>query len=131
MIKDLASGPLRNVKVYSGYYVNGFKFQVVRRDSTTLTNNSGVYVKGSSNMTTELDYYGRLDEIIEVEYPALPIKRIVLFKCSWYDPTPRIGTRVHSNYKLVEVNANRRSIDLNLSFFRYKLVKFSTLNIPR
>ncbi|XP_073152072.1 uncharacterized protein [Henckelia pumila] len=108
MMKDLASGPLRNTRVYSGYYVNGFKFHVSRRDSTTLTNNSGVCVKGSSNISAELDYYGRLDEIIEVEYPALPIKRIVLFKCSWYDPTPRIGTRVHSIYKLVEVNANRR-----------------------
>ncbi|XP_073015896.1 uncharacterized protein [Primulina eburnea] len=108
MMKDFASGPLRNTRVYSGYYVNGFKFHVTRRNSTTLTSNSGVYVKGSSNLTDELDYYGMLDEIIEVEYPALPIKRIVLFKCSWYDPTPRIGTRVHSNYKLVEVYANRR-----------------------
>ncbi|XP_073295278.1 uncharacterized protein [Primulina huaijiensis] len=28
MIKDFASGPLRNTRVYSGYYVNGFKFHV-------------------------------------------------------------------------------------------------------
>lgn len=45
--------------------------------------------------------------IIEVKYPALPIKNIVLFNL-WYDPTPRIGIRVYSNYKLVEVNANKR-----------------------
>lgn len=108
-IKDIAAGPLRNIKVYSAYYVNGYKFQVAQCNSTTVTNNSGVWVKGcSSNTEVEFDYYGTLDEIIEVEYPALPIKRTVLFKCSWYDPTPRTGTRIHSNYNLVQVNANKR-----------------------
>ena len=108
-ILNLASGPLRQIKVYSGFYVNGLKFHVTLRDSRRLTYNSGVCVKGSmDNNNTQYDYYGRLEEIIEVEYPALPIKRCVLFKCSWYDPTPRIGTRIHPNYNLVEVNANKR-----------------------
>ena len=106
---NLASGPLRKIKVYSGFYVNGLKFHVALRDSQRLTYNSGVCVKGSmDNNNTQYDYYGRLEEIIEVEYPALPIKRCVLFKCSWYDPTPRIGTRIHPKYNLVEVNANKR-----------------------
>lgn len=109
MIKDLAAGPLHNIRVYSGYYVNGFKFHVAHRDSNAITYNSGVCVKGSNNNTSsQFDYYGILDEIIEVEYPALPIKRLVMFKCLWYDPTPRTGTRVHSNYNLVEVNATKK-----------------------
>ncbi|XP_073308329.1 uncharacterized protein [Primulina huaijiensis] len=58
MIKDFASGPLRKTRVYSGYYVNGFKFHVARHNSTTSTSNSGVCVKGSINITAELDYYG-------------------------------------------------------------------------
>ncbi|XP_074555688.1 uncharacterized protein LOC141811568 [Curcuma longa] len=108
-IINLASGPLRKIQVYSGYYVNGFKFHVTQRESQRLTFNAGVYVKGSiNNNNSEFDYYGRLEEIIEIEYPALPIKRCVLFKCFWYDPTPRTGTRIHSNYNLVEVNANKR-----------------------
>ena len=107
-IINLASGPLRKIIVYSSYYVNGFKFHVTQRDSRRLTFNSGVCVKGSiNNNNSEFDYYGRLEESIEFEYPALPIKRCVLFKCSWYDPTPRTGTRIHPNYNLVEVNANK------------------------
>ena len=48
-----------------------------------------------------------------MEYPALPIKRVVLFNCHWFDPTPQLGTRTHFHYKLVDVNHTR-------SFNRYE-----------
>ena len=44
---------------------------------------------------------------MELEYPALPIKRIVLFKCSWFDPILNRGTRIHPQYKLVDVKSGR------------------------
>ena len=69
--------------------------------------NSGVCIKGSSHSVNELEYYGRLQEILELEYPALPIKRIVLFKCSWFDPILNRGTRIHPQYKLVDVKSER------------------------
>ena len=69
--------------------------------------NSGVCIKGSSHSVNELEYYGRLQEILELEYPALPIKRTVLFKCSWFDPTLNRGTRIHPQYKLVDVKSGR------------------------
>lgn len=69
--------------------------------------NSGVCIKGTSNSAIELDYYGRLQEILELEFPALPIKRTVLFKCSWFDPTLDRGTRIHPQYKIVEVKRGR------------------------
>lgn len=72
MIKDLARGPLYKLRVYSGYYVNGIKFHVVQHDSTTLSNNLGVCVKGSSNIIIELDYYDMLDEIIGWNIPFYP-----------------------------------------------------------
>ena len=43
-----------------------------------------------------------------MEYPALPLKRVILFNCQWFDPTPSIGTRSHPEYKLVDVNHTRR-----------------------
>ena len=54
------------------------------------------------------EFYGKVTEIVEVEYPGYPINSTVLFKCDWYDPTPGIGFRVHKQYKLVEVNKNRK-----------------------
>lgn len=52
-------------------------------------------------------YYGQLQEILELEYPALPIKQTVLFKCLWFDPTLNRGTRIHPQYKLIEVKRGR------------------------
>ena len=107
MIKDLAKGPLYKVKSFSGYYVNGYKFHTEERGSNSGAMNSGVCIKGSSHSVNELEYYGRLQEILELEYPALPIKRIVLFKCSWFDPILNRGTRIHPQYKLVDVKSGR------------------------
>lgn len=106
-IQDLAKGPLRSVRSYHGYFVNGYKFHTIGHGSSKSTMNSGVCIKGSNLSVDESDYYGQLVDVIEVEYPGLPIKRIVLFKCDWFDPTES-GTKVHGEYKLVEINHRRR-----------------------
>nr|GMD54464.1 uncharacterized protein LOC109179592 [Ipomoea batatas] len=106
-IKDLAKGPLRFVNTYSGYYVNGFKFHTIGYGGAKETMNSGVCIKGINYSVDESDYYGRLVEVVQVEYPGLPIKRIILFKCEWFDPTS-VSMKVHPMYKLVEVNHKRR-----------------------
>ena len=107
-IQAVADGPLRSVKCYPGMYVNGYKFHTERYGSSRSTINSGVCIKGSNYSVDESDYYGRLQEIIELEYPGWPIKRTVLFNCDWFDPTPNVGTKVHKQYKLVEINHKRR-----------------------
>jgi hypothetical protein len=103
-LEALAKGPLRSVMSYSGYVVNGYKFHTKSHCSTRATMNSGVCIKGTNYSIDESDYYGQLIEVLRLEYPGLPIKRIVLFKCDWFDPTPNVGTKVHQQYKLVEVN---------------------------
>ena len=58
--------------------------------------NSGVCIKGSNYSDHyENDYYGQLQEVVELEYPSWPVKRTLLFKCEWFDLTLNIGTRVH------------------------------------
>ena len=71
------------------------------------TKNSEVCVKSDNNSPDETDFYGKLEDIIELEYRALPIKRVTLFKCQWYDQTTTgygHGTRIHPRYKLVDVH---------------------------
>ena len=84
--------------------MNGFKFHTESYGSYRATNNTGVYIKGSVYNETESDYYGTLVEVIELEFEALPVKRTVLFKCEWFDPTPHVGIVVHPRYKLVDVH---------------------------
>lgn len=106
-IDDIAWGPLATVKTWPIYFVNGYKFHTTTWSGGKSTANNGVCVKGTDYGQCEHDYYGTLDEIVQLEYPGEPIKRIVLFKCKWFDPTLNTGTRVHKHHGIVEVNLQR------------------------
>ena len=57
--------------------------------------NSGVCIMGCNYSASNIDFYGRLVEILQLEYLALPIKRTILFKCEWFDQIPNFSTRIH------------------------------------
>ncbi|KAG6499607.1 hypothetical protein ZIOFF_039397 [Zingiber officinale] len=65
------------------------------------TSNYGVCVLGSTINEYEVDYYGVLEEILELNYYGLK-DVIVLFKCHWYDTSDK-GMKVH-RLGLVEIN---------------------------
>ena len=102
-IRDLAKNPLRTANCFNVYFVNGCKFHNEARYSDRATMNSGVCINGSNYSDNPWDFYGRLKEILAMEYPGLPIQRTILFNCDWYDPIN--GTNVYTHYKqLVDVN---------------------------
>jgi len=70
--------------------------------------NSGVCIKGSNYSDVSNDFYGKLVEVLELEYPGLPLKCTILFKFEWFDPTPNVGMKVHPKYNLVDINQRRR-----------------------
>ncbi|XP_021626203.2 uncharacterized protein LOC110625022 [Manihot esculenta] len=107
-IQDLLKGPFRSVTTFEGYCVNGCKFNIINENSSSKSMNFGVCIKGSNYSSEESDYYGLLVEVLRLEYPGLPIKQTVLFKCDWFDPTPNTGTKVHRQYRMVDVNNKRR-----------------------
>ena len=107
-IQDLSKGPLRSVTTFNGYCVNGCKFNTINGNSSSNSMNFGVCIKGSNYSSEESDYYGQLVEVLRLEYPGLPIKRTVLFKCDWFDPTPSTGTKVHIQYRIIDINNKRR-----------------------
>nr|GLL41840.1 uncharacterized protein LOC109185082 [Ipomoea trifida] len=85
---DLACGTLMQATTYNEYVVNGFKFQTEQHCIRKSTNNFGVSIKGTSLSHGESLFFGTLKEIVEVEYPNIPLKKVVLFNCEWFDPTP-------------------------------------------
>nr|GMD99050.1 uncharacterized protein LOC109190933 [Ipomoea batatas] len=105
---DLASGPVMDVCTYTGYVVNGFKFQTEEYCRRKSTSNFGVSIKGSGLSQFESNFFGTLQEVVEIEYPNIPIKKVVLFKCEWFDPTPNVGSRYNSEYSIAEVHCNKR-----------------------
>jgi hypothetical protein len=107
----LSLGPERKVKCYNGYFVNGYVFHTEECMHGIKTYNIGVCIKGSTSSEFEVDYYGRLEEVIELQYHSEQ-NRVFLFKCYWYDTTDR-GIRVDSHYGLVEINSKARHCNVN------------------
>ncbi|XP_033509958.1 uncharacterized protein [Nicotiana tomentosiformis] len=69
-LRSLAHGPLISAKYHSMYFVNGYKFHTDCHGSARSTMNSGVCI-------TDLnvgDYYGKIQDIIQVEYREEPLK---------------------------------------------------------
>ena len=89
------------------FFVNGYRFHIEAYGTNQAIMNSGICIKGSNCSNMESDYYGILTKIIELEYPALPMKRTVLCKCDWFDPTLNSEIMVYKAYKLVDINYRR------------------------
>ncbi|XP_057444296.1 uncharacterized protein LOC130736486 [Lotus japonicus] len=106
LLKSLAWGPLRNVKKWRNYIINGYKFVTKSQNEGMSTTNYGVCVRCGENDSVGNDYYGMLIDIFELEYTGSPTKKVVLFQCDWFDPSPQ-GTRIDA-YGNVEIKKSRR-----------------------
>ncbi|XP_074557058.1 uncharacterized protein LOC141813050 [Curcuma longa] len=92
------------VRTWPVYFINGYNFHTQEYGMGKSTMNSGVCVQSSNDGAPSNDFYGLLDEILEVEYTGSDI-RVVLFMCRWFDPVR--GMNVHPRYHLVEINHKR------------------------
>jgi len=88
-LKFLARGPLENANRFTAYNINEFKFRTLTRDEGLRTQHSGVFLTSNTACVSssvdrnlrqaELSYYGKLEDIIELNYYGL--FKVVLFKC--------------------------------------------------
>nr|KAJ0201043.1 hypothetical protein LSAT_V11C600317920 [Lactuca sativa] len=99
-LEPLANGPSNDARSYNGYFVNGYKFHTQEYGKGRVTNNYGLCVRGEIYNGEESDYYGLLDEILEIDYYGIGRSTVVLFKCTWFDNIR--GVVVNKN-KLVDV----------------------------
>jgi len=104
-------GPERKVKCYKGYFFNRYVFHTEEYGHGRKTYNNNVYIKGSTCSEFEVDYYGKLEEVVELQYHSEQ-NRVFLFKCYWYDTTDR-GIRVDPHYGLIEINLKARLRNVN------------------
>ena len=66
--------------------------------------NNDVCVKGSAYNENEVDYYGILEEVIELQFLGQD-NNVFLFKCHWFDPT---SIRNDTTYGIVDVKHKSR-----------------------
>jgi len=60
--------PERKVKCYNRYFINGYVFHTEAYGHGRKIYNNGVSVKGSTCYKFEVDYYGKLEEIVKLQY---------------------------------------------------------------
>lgn len=96
---SIASGPRTIAKRYNGIITNGYRFLTRRREEFKKTQNSGVIVEVEGG-----NYYGKLSNIIELEY--FGGYKVVLFHCDWADIRPSRGLK-KDKYGFPLVNFSR------------------------
>ncbi|KAI0508150.1 hypothetical protein KFK09_014284 [Dendrobium nobile] len=102
-LQALAWGPMRKVRTWPIYIVNGFRFHTKSWSERRKTENCGVCVGGNTHEEDEYDYYGILNEVLDLEYPGKDENFVCLFNCQWYDPVQNRGIRIHPAYGLVDM----------------------------
>jgi hypothetical protein len=107
----LSLSPERKVKCYNEYFVIGYVFHTEEYGHERKTYNNGVCVRGSTCNEFKVDYYGKLEEVVELQYHS-EHNRVFLVKYYWYDTTDR-GIRVDPHYGLVEINSKARLHNVN------------------
>ncbi|TVU10193.1 hypothetical protein EJB05_43705, partial [Eragrostis curvula] len=70
-LEALASQPLLRVKVYSGCIIKDVQYQTIEVDKIRKTQNSGVVVS-SFHDRRQVDFYGVIKDIIELQYNSTP-----------------------------------------------------------
>jgi hypothetical protein len=91
--------------MWDTYNVNGYRFHTEEHNKGLQTYNCGVCVRMVG--AGESYYYGVLKEIYEYDFTNDAKKKLVLFKCDWYDPSPH-GTKIDTQLRLVEIKESRK-----------------------
>ncbi|CAN1289728.1 hypothetical protein LINPERPRIM_LOCUS20410 [Linum perenne] len=102
-LHSLSCEPLSCVTKYNGCIVNGVRFHTKDREMRLKTQNSGIVVEGN-HLNEIINFYGVLDEIIEVDY--VRDKHVYIFKCDWYDVEKR-KSRIVNDGAITSIKIDR------------------------
>ncbi|GKE71330.1 reverse transcriptase domain-containing protein, partial [Tanacetum coccineum] len=105
-IRILSRGPLNSVNSYSRCMVNGCRFHTQPREENRICQNSRVVVRGD-NGSSMIDYFGILQEVLEVVYLGVN-KRVLVFKCEWFNVDNANGLQLDKEYGSTSVNTFRK-----------------------
>ncbi|WMV14309.1 hypothetical protein MTR67_007694 [Solanum verrucosum] len=102
----LSRGPMKYVTRFKGYIINGYRFHVQDYDKGLRTQNCGIVVAGETDEEGKIiDYYGDLTDILELQF--IGGRRLVLFRCMWFDVYDNERGVKMDEYDFVSVNPQR------------------------
>ena len=75
ILKDVVEGPLKNGRRYDVFYMNGYRFHTIYHSSKKKSiEKSEVYVKFDDNSPNEIDFYGKLKDILSLNIMRFQLK---------------------------------------------------------
>nr|AAN09857.1 putative transposon protein [Oryza sativa Japonica Group]AAP52582.1 transposon protein, putative, CACTA, En/Spm sub-class [Oryza sativa Japonica Group] len=89
ILQRLARGLSWDVDTWQGYDINGYTVYTVTQDVKSTVQNSGVHLDAYQDQAGSSTYYGRIEQIWELNYLNL---KVPLFRCSWVNI--RTGVKV-------------------------------------
>ncbi|XP_047265623.1 uncharacterized protein LOC107862623 isoform X1 [Capsicum annuum] len=103
---SLSRGPTKYSTHCNGYIVNGYRFHVEDYDRSLRTQNCVIVVASKNDEDNEMfDYYGVLTDVMELQF--VPDRRVILFRCNWFDMHVKIKGIKRDEYDYVSVNPSR------------------------
>jgi len=105
---NLSQGPDDRARVFNRCFINGFLFRTVSAETSLITQNSGVLVKGDES-TGNMDWYGVIKKIISLQFTGG--KEVMMFQCDWFDvpaPTKNKGKGYNKDqYGIIDIDTTR------------------------
>jgi hypothetical protein len=129
---SLANGPDRRVIMHGSCNIKGARFRMVAREKNLKTQNSGVMAKADIPIGNGDEYYGVLQEVLELQYGRNKHvdRSVFLFRCDWYDLQTK-GSKMKDDGFFKSVNTSVLWFKSAPSFWQAKLIHVSTWMILR
>nr|ASR75326.1 transposon protein [Oryza rufipogon] len=79
-VQLLGMGPSWTVDTWQGYDINGYTFYTVKQDDKSTVQNSGIRIDAFQDQVGSDTYYGRIEEIWELNYIKFKVEQIFYIK---------------------------------------------------
>jgi hypothetical protein len=99
-LRQVGNGFAYRVKNFFGCDVNGYRFRTTSYDQSR-PNRKTTCSRVFTSRLDEVEYYGRIEEIYELNFHGSKPLTPVIFKCHWFDP--KVTRQRHSNLGLIEI----------------------------
>jgi hypothetical protein len=109
-LRQLSHGST-TARSYGCYDINGFRFRSTKfeaKNPHAATTNSGVVTTASASDGSITEYFGVIENIVELKFEGSKDLRVVLFYCDWFNSKLGSGVKHNKKLGLVEVNHKLR-----------------------
>jgi hypothetical protein len=114
-LRQLSHGST-TARSYGCYDINGFRFCSTKfeaKNPHAVTTNSGVVTTASASDGSIMEYFGVIQNIVELKLEGSKDLKVVFFYCDWFNNKLGSGVKHNKKLSLVEVNHKLRLLGYN------------------